>query len=654
MLYALRNIIRKDEKKGIAGIVLAFLSFTVCTVFFEWEKGLLFALGFLAAGYLRIHTEKKRYTYFLNLFWAFEIAVITCLSAYIMVAKLSRCEITAGKAMLNILCVIILCALMFIITARFRLSVILTTFLLLTLSTVNSFVFQFRGKELVPMDFFSIKTAINVSAQYKPEVPQNMIYGWLLWLLFVFMLFSFTKLPIASKLRAKTSSALAVIVCMLTLQLCSADIPIKSWYEQGTLKNGYYLNFYLALRDSVVKKPENYTLKPIKDFLEETMGVNAEGTHKKSPNIIVIMNESYADFSVLGDNLNTNCEIAPFYNSLKEDTIKGYALSSVYGANTANSEFEFLTGHSMAFLPENSVPYQQYIDDSIYTLAWQMRDFGYESISTHPYWYNGWSRNKLYPLFGFSESTFFDSYPNQNVIRKYISDQEMYEFVIDKLKNKNKEKPLFLFGITMQNHGGYTYKGEDFIKTVELSGYTKEYPKAEQYFSLIQKSDEALKYLINELKNYKEDTLLVFFGDHFPKVETAFYEEVHGGAYETLSEQLLQYKVPFMLWANYDIEEQTVPLTSLNFLSRYMLDTAGLELPSYHVFLKDLENVIPAMNALGYYSKEKDDFIPYDKAEGEEAAWLNQYEALQYNNLFDEDNRDEDLFKKYIITKDAE
>jgi len=64
--------------------------------------------------------------------------------------------------------------------------------------------------------------------------------------------------------------------------------------------------------------------------------------------------------------------------------------------------------------------------------------------------------------------------------------------------------------------------------------------------------------------------------------------------------------------------------------------------------------VIPAMNALGYYSKEKDDFIPYDKAEGEEAAWLNQYEALQYNNLFDEDNRDEDLFKKYIITKDAE
>lgn len=648
MLYAIRNIIKKDDKKGIIGIILAILSFCVCAFLGSFGKGILFALGFLIAGYLKIETKKKRHTYFINALWTFLTMSATCFCGFIMVAKISKCEITTAKAMLNMLCIFIIATVIFTITTRFKLSVILTTFLLLVLSTVNSFVFQFRGKELGPMDFLSIKTAINVSAQYKPELNENMIFAWLLWLLFVFMLFSFEKISFNSKMRARTGSILAVIVSILTLQLCSANIPIKSWYEQGTLKNGYYLNFYLALRDSVVKKPENYTLKPIKDFLEEALNVKAESRPNKAPNIIAIMSESYADFSVLGDNLNTNCEIAPFYNSLKEDTIKGYALSSVYGANTANSEFEFLTGHSMAFLPENSVPYQQYIDDSIYTMAWQMRDFGYESISTHPYWHNGWSRNKLYPLFGFSESTFFDSYPNENVIRKYISDQEMFEFVLDKLKNKNEEKPLFLFGITMQNHGGYTYKGADFIKTVELFGYQKAYPKAEQYFSLVQKSDEALKYLINELKNYKEDTLLVFFGDHFPKVETAFYEEVHGKSYDTLSEQLLQYKVPFMIWANYDIEEKTVPLTSLNFLSRYMIETAGLELPSYHVFLKDLENVVPAMNALGYYSKEKGDFIPYDKAEGEEAAWLNQYEALQYNNLFDDDNRDEDLFKKYI------
>ena len=110
-----------------------------------------------------------------------------------------------------------------------------------------------------------------------------------------------------------------------------------------------------------------------------------------------------------------------------------------------------------------------------------------------------------------------------------------------------------------------------------------------------------------------------------------------------------QNKIPFMMWANYDIEEKYVECTSINYLSRYMLEGAGIELPAYHKFLKDMENVVPAMNALGYYSLSKGDFIPCDKAEDEEAAWLNQYEALQYNNLFDTENRDEELFGQYIV-----
>ena len=61
-----------------------------------------------------------------------------------------------------------------------------------------------------------------------------------------------------------------------------------------------------------------------------------------------------------------------------------------------------------------------------------------------------------------------------------------------------------------------------------------------------------------------------------------------------------------------------------------------------------MEKVVPAMNALGYYSLSKGDFVSYDEAEGEEEAWLHQYEALQYNNLFDEENRDEELFSQYI------
>ena len=44
-----------------------------------------------------------------------------------------------------------------------------------------------------------------------------------------------------------------------------------------------------------------------------------------------------------------------------DNAVVGHAYTSVFGAGTSASEFEFLTGNSMAFLPSGSIPYQQYI-----------------------------------------------------------------------------------------------------------------------------------------------------------------------------------------------------------------------------------------------------------------------------------------------------
>ena len=171
---------------------------------------------------------------------------------------------------------------------------------------------------------------------------------------------------------------------------------------------------------------------------------------------------------------------------------------------------------------------------------------------------------------------------------------------------------------------------------------------AEQYLTLLHESDKAVEYLLTELADFPEDTIVLFFGDHFPKVEEEFFQEVHGGAFETLPEQMLQYQVPFFLWANYDLQEQTVECTSLNYLGRYLLEAAGLELPPYYRFLKDLEEAIPAVNALGYYSVSQQTFLPLEDAAGEEAQWLSRYSMAQYNNLFDGDNRSPVFFQRYL------
>ena len=141
------------------------------------------------------------------------------------------------------------------------------------------------------------------------------------------------------------------------------------------------------------------------------------------------MSESYADFSILGSELRTNQPVTPFLDSLEENTIRGYALSSVFGGTTANSEFEFLTGLSMANLPEGCCPYQQYINTDTPSLVQWMNTLGYRTIATHPYFSSGWNRTQVYPLLGFSEMTFDDNYPYQDLIREFVSDREMYSYV---------------------------------------------------------------------------------------------------------------------------------------------------------------------------------------------------------------------------------
>ncbi len=386
-----------------------------------------------------------------------------------------------------------------------------------------------------------------------------------------------------------------------------------------------------------------YSVLTINEYETDTETVDSV-EEDDYPTIIVIMDESFSDLRVLGSNLQTNIEVTPFLDSLNENVIKGYALSSVFGGNTANSEYEFLTGNTMAFLPKGSIAYQQYVKSSTASLVSCLELFGYSSFATHPYLPNGWLRTTVYPFLSFDGFSFIDDYPNTNIIREYISDQEMFEYIVEQYEGRDETIPFFLFGVSMQNHGSYEYEEDDFEETIWLEGSAGSYPKAEQYLSLIHETDSALEYLISYFQAVDEPVVIVFYGDHLPSLEEEFYEEVHGGSFDTLDEQELKYTVPFFIWANYDIEEQEVSLTSLNYLSTYVMEVAGLQKSAYQEFLSDVMEVIPAINSQGYYSLANGCFMDVDDAEGEEAEMLLKYWQIQYNGMFDGDNRSQVFF----------
>ena len=582
------------------------------------------------------------------LLFAVGVYVTTYLVQYLLLDAELFAKLSDTKWELNRGCVLVVYLLILCFTNRVGLSAILSHVFFMVLAFVNYYVYLFRENEFIFADIRSIGTGLSVAGNYELELSPR---GWQV------LVVSFLFIVVASLFRIKFEKAiilrmvsgLAAIYLCVTISGVTTGINTETWEQKGSYRNGYVLNFVLSARDSFVSEPESYDIEDVVE-LEKTYSKNEKNplgdTMTKEPTIIVVMSESFADLSVIGE-LETNQPLTPFMDSLYENTTKGYALSSVFGAKTPNSEWEFMTGGSMAFLPVGSVVYQQYLSDTPSSMVSTLKEEGYTCVAMHPYFETGWSRNLIYPKLGFDESYFIEHFNQSELVRKYISDEEMYSKIIDRYENRKVNENLFIMSISMQNHGGYATKYENFEQKYYKIG--RSYTDANQYFSLIRESDDALRDFVNYFASVDEPVEIVFFGDHQPSLNSNFYKILNGKGLSglTLKELEALYTVPFFIWTNYDTPEETLEITSLNFLSTMALQRAGIDLPPYNQFMADLMEVVPAINARGYYSLEKDRYLHVEDALGEELEWIRKYENLQYNGVFDKKHKS-DIFFPYF------
>lgn len=552
-----------------------------------------------------------------------------------------------SKLFLNVLCILVIYFIALFCTNRVYLSACVSHGFFMLLAFLNYYVYLFRENEFIFPDLRSIGTGLSVAGNYQLTLSAKGCYVILASWLFFSLAWKF-QVKFKRPLYMRIISVLLVIWLGITVYTNTLSANTETWEKKGTYRNGYVLNFILSARDSFVSAPEGYSV----DFVTQMEALYGEKKEndmvklEEEPTVIVIMNESFADLRVVGE-LETNEPLTPFIDSLEENTIKGYALSLVFGAKTPNCEWEFLTGGSMAFLPKGSVVYQQYISDTPTSLVYNMKTEGYTCVAMHPYYDTGWSRNLIYPTYGFDEMYFIEDFDRSQLIRKYISDRELYNKIIERFESKGANESLFIMSITMQNHGGYAESYENFEEKYYKIG--RSYTDANQYFSLIRESDDAVRELITYFSNVDEPVEIIFFGDHQPSLNSKFYPILNGKGLSGLTLEELEnlYTVPFFIWTNYDTPEEEVEIMSLNFLSTMALERGGFALSPYHQFLSDFMEVIPAMNSQGYYSLTKEGYLHIEDATGEEAKWMEQYRLLQYNNLFDSKNRSKIFFPYY-------
>lgn len=527
-----------------------------------------------------------------------------------------------------------------------------SAFLLTAISSIfglaNYFVTEFRDSPILAADLGSIGTAMDVAEGYEYYLNSTSFKAVVLTMVFCCVILrqkSYRWLKWKKRLVVLAGAVLLYVG--LSAHIFSGDyfkenkISLDVWNPSTNyVKNGSLVSLAISYSYYHVEKPVGYSVEVVEKLAEKYPSDQAETqpSNTQLPNVIVVMNEAFSDLSVLG-NLETSEEVLPFTRSLQENTVKGNLYVSVRSSQTPNSEFEFLTGCSLGLLPYRSIPYNSYVKSELPSLTTTLKDLGYgRNLAFHPGMPDAWNRDEVYPLLGFEE---FHAYGDieadlaeNDIVHGYPSDAFGYQHLIEEYEEfrKDSQEPFYSFFVTIQNHSGYETNPVDV--EISLENADEWGKEMEQYLNLIKVSDDAFKGLIEYFEQVEEPTVIVMFGDHQPGLSPK-------GEAKTYTSKMAPYEVPYIIWANYDIEEEQVDM-SANYLSSYLLKVMDANMTGYNKFLLELQKTVPVITANGYIG---DDGVLYSwEQESAYEDTINEYRIVQYNNLFDSKNRVEAFF----------
>lgn len=562
---------------------------------------------------------------------------------------------------MNVFLAQIIYAVFLLLTQNYRAMMFFGTLAVTAIGIANHFVHAFRGTPLFPWDIYSIGTAKEVAGAYQMALNTDIISAILLMIFAVAVATRFGREKISWVKRAADIVVMAAVLIYSITTIYAGGF----WYQQGLTLNGWDQN--LTYADSgvlggifmngqymYIEKPLGYSAQGVCETVDKykTADATLQNTENAvlatesepiKPHVIAIMNESFSDLAALGDFSADKPYLNNFY-SYTDNTIRGNLYVSVLGGTTCNSEFEFLTGNSMYFFGSGYIPYQQSVNFAQPSLATILKEQGYTTVAMHPAAAKNWQRAKVYPLLGFDEFLDIDYFENPEMMRwYYVSDRCDYKYLIKRFEERDEGEKMFIFNITIQNHGGYELTNSGISEYVNVrNGNGRRDNIASQYISVIRESDKALKNLLNYFKNVNEPVILCFFGDHQPNLDQEFLEAAVGKDLDdfTFEDKIKQYKVPFMIWANYDINEENIDAVSLNYLGNILLEKAGLSTNGYGEFLNEIRQEMPVINSLGYMSA---DGVFHEKGESETTETINDYQKVQYNVFHDRHGRLDEL-----------
>lgn len=285
------------------------------------------------------------------------------------------------------------------------------------------------------------------------------------------------------------------------------------------------------------------------------------------PDFITIQSESFFDVRYLSSSIDSTL-LHSFDLIKKNSLLAGRLQVPAWGANTLRSEYAFLSGienNALKYYRFN--PYQFLQTKPTPTIAGYLRDLGYRCICIHPNHSIFFKRNKVFPLFGFEEFIDIAEFDTNQTAGPYISDQAVKDKILATLNKRPDDRPIFIFAITMENHGPLHL--EDYAESELAALYTAPPPSQHHdlsiYLKHLKHADQMLLGLTQALQTIPKETVLCWYGDHVPSMPNVYKELNFNDA-----------RSDYLIWSNKNAKSKQVEELNIEDLAVSLLKLAGI------------------------------------------------------------------------------
>ncbi len=560
---------------------------------------------------------------------------------------------------INFFAVFLIMLLLFFITNRVSTSYIIFTLVFDLLLTINHYKIYFRDEPLKIVDLVLINEATNIMGNYKLIPSLKIIVLTVIMAVVGWFLVKYVKKS-NMRLRVRISGCIITAVLMVVSYIYVYSNTLLydkiSWvpneYHETSVVNckGFLYSFINSFAKLSYNKPEGYDKEVAKNLLSE---YKTEDTTEEIPNVIAIMSEAFFDPQT-ATNLKFHTHKNPLsnYNEIKKESYYGNITVPGFAGATALTEFEFLTGNNISLIDRSMPsPYNRFINRKAFALPWYFKEKGFNTVAIHPG--NRWFYNRLsvYKYLGFDKSIFLEDldYVTEKT-NYYTNDSETAKLIISEYEKHLKENPdkgYFNFTVTIQNHGPYIATETDRPERVrKIEGLDEEtFNTINNYMDGLSDADNFLKEIKDFIETVDKPTVLIFFGDHLPYIDSELKGYDYMG-YDITSDNLTalnrKYSTPYIICSNkaFKLKENNEGdkvikgkgnNISSSFLATELFNYMDVSMPPFISYLNGLKEKVNII-APWYYMTDGTLTEKIDKDLEEE---LSKLKILQYYNIKD-------------------